>query len=205
MRFKEFYYLSEGLIDVPKEYIKSFIDSHINEIKSKIKETNAKKYETFIDDNLIINNQEIPITIVPTIPNSEAYMSVDLKKGMDIYLDAKNLIGMLNNKDFSDFLFSSFIHEITHLVDKGAFEKSAAPNSQDDYDQYLNSDREFPAYANEMINKINSKTDEEKQAIIMDLKWGNPLIDDEIQDFISRLNKKNKHKFINYIVKAIHK
>jgi hypothetical protein len=203
--FKTYYF--EGLIKVPTEYVKQYVDQHIDEFISKINNTLKTNYENYIEDNLIVNNIEIPITILKSIPNSEAYSSVDLNKGTDIYIDANNVKSLMNSKEnFKKNLYTMLIHEITHIIDKGAFKKPASARSFDDYSAYVNSDREFPAFLNEYIHKIQNKIKTNtnyKEFLINAFKTGKSTKDREIDKFIKSLNPENKIKFINNVLKSI--
>lgn len=205
MTFKKFFL--EGVIKLPIEYIKKFIDDHIEEIIIKINETLKTNYDNYVEDNIIINGIEIPITIVKSIPNSDAYVSIDLNKGTDIYIDANNVKQLMKTKDnFKKTLFSFFVHEITHILDKGVFKKPASPRSFDDYSGYVNSLREFPALSNEYIIKIQNKINSNpnyKEFLIDAFKKGKSIKIKEIDDFIKLLTDDNKKKFINNVLKSI--
>jgi len=203
MSFKSYFNLSEGLIKVPSNEINNYVDSHFNELVSKIKETAKTGYENSIDDNLIVNGKEIPLVIVKKIPNSNAYMSVNLAKGDDIYLDATNILELKTTQEkLKSFLKQSLIHEITHLLDKGAYKKPAI-SSNDDYSNYVNSEREFPALANEMIHKISQMSPKQKLDLINSFRFKTKIKDKDLSDFISYLTPKNKIKFIGLVTKNI--
>lgn len=202
MNFKTYYTLNEGLISVPIDYIKSWVDNHIDEIISKIKETIKTKYETYVDDNLLINGIEIPVIIVNKTKSSNAFMSFYFSSN-EIYIYAPSIVSYMKNKQkFKNFIYSSIIHEITHMVDKGNMKKKTNFDN-DTYSTYINSDLEFPAFANEMINKILNKTEEQKLQILDSLRYGKAIKDREVNQFMKYLNEKNKIKFINYVVKNI--
>lgn len=207
MRFKEFYYLSEGLIDVPKEYIINYIDRNFDEFKTKIANVSKSKISDYIEENLLINGDEFTISIDPSIRNNE-YISflIDPNK-YDIKINATKLVEKIKQKDFKNYLIESFIHEITHYLDKGLSYKKVTPVENDeDYIKNINSDMEFPAIANELVFRIKSLLEKKKltkEQILDSFRYKTKFPDKIVNNMLNDFNEKNRSKFINYVVHSI--
>jgi hypothetical protein len=199
MDFKTYY---EGVIKVPTEYINQYVLKHVDEIISKINDTLINKYENYIEENLKINNSDIPLIIQNDINPPDSYLSY---QNDNIYMSAKNLKSLTKDKPkFVDFLNKSLVHEVTHLMDAGLNKKPQYKGS--DNAEYVNSPREFPAFVNMYIEKIKSLINSNpkyKNLLINAFKTGSSVKDREIDKFIKMLTPDNKIKFINNVLKSI--
>lgn len=200
MNFKTYFY--EGIIKVPTEYVMQYVNQHIEELINKIKETLKTGYENYIEDNLIINDIEIPIIIQQDINPKNSYLSA---QNDNIYLSAKNLKSLIKNKlQFISFLNNAIIHEITHLLDKGL--KHKPQYTGNDKSEYINSPREFVAFQNMHINTIKNNINKDisyKEKVIDSFRKGSNFPDNTIDEFIKMLNLKNKIKFTNNVLNNI--
>jgi hypothetical protein len=91
---------------------------------------------------------------------------------------------------------------MTHAIDPGRQYKKNEYNS---YEDYVNNDVEFPAFATMFISKLKTKiTDNKiKVATLADGIRIGRIPDKETNTFYSMLNDTNKKKFISYIYKEI--
>ena len=207
MIFKDYFY--EGMVKVPTEEIRKWVDSHYEEFVVKLKETLTKGYNTDIEDYLILTNpytnekMEIPIEIQKTILSSN-------EAGSLLRFDAVNRRVLINATNFyndykrnlKDGLISGLIHELTHAIDPGVANKKKkfAPGS---YDDVVNSDIETVAFNREYIDRIKHLPDNKKLLVFDKIRKGKPLGIKDIDDYISSLNPENKRKFISQLVKEV--
>lgn len=202
MNFKEYFNLNEGLIKVDTDNINQYVINHIDEIISKINETLKSGYETYVEDDLINNNINIPIIIQRDINPKDSFLST---QNDTIYLSSENLKSLIKNKPkFIDFLQKALIHEVTHLNDVGS--KFKPTYTGDDHSEYVNSSKEFQPFVNmhlETVKQMLLKDPTNKEKIINALRFGNTFPNKDIDSFIKKLNPKNKIKFVKYILQNL--
>lgn len=198
--------LSEGLIKLPVDVINSWVESHTDELISKLKETYQKGYNTFIDDEIVFtnpyNNEEVrvPVNIQNKLanvnPDIETVMHYD-KKENAIYLSAKTLLDNFKSLDkLKQYVKNGIQHELTHLVDPGRKFKQQKHGS---FSELVNSDIEFPAFSRQYIELIK-----DKGLVIKTLnaiRQGKRIPVVEIAKWFDTLDDKNKKKFMNQLVK----
>jgi hypothetical protein len=198
-------YLKEGLVKVPTNELRSWVDRNYTEFINKLNETLKNGYDTNIDENIKVKNpynnevSDIAIEIRKNILETNSvnvYFLFDPKHDT-IFINASNFIKYKKDK-YKEMLLSGIIHELTHNIDPG-FKHTNIDTST--YDSYINSEKEFQAYANEYIDRI--KHNPNKKDLLNKLTYGKKIGIKDIDDFYSELNPDNKKKFIKLLYKEI--
>lgn len=200
--------IKEGLIKLPIETIDSWIDSHTDEILSKIKETYLKGYNTFVDDEIVFinpyNNEEVrvPVNIQNKLRSVNDETDTALyfdKKENAIYLSAKALVDNLETKNkIKEYVKNGIHHELTHVIDPGRRFKT---QKHDTFSDYVNSDIEFPAFLQQYIQLIKNKGNSLK--VLNAIRTGKKIPIPEIANWFNNLTTDNKRKFIKELVKEL--
>jgi len=199
---------TEGMVKVPVDEIRAWVDTHIEEFKAKLSETLAQGYNTDIEDYLIIenpyNNEKIEFVIaiqksMLKWKGSNLIFLVDANTNT-ITINATRFIANYKN-NIKDGLISGLVHELTHAIDPGYSKKD---DTGDNYDDYVNSDKEYVAYNREFIDRIKHMPPANQEKILDRIRKGKPLGVKEIDDYYSSLTPENKTKFINQLYKELH-
>lgn len=203
------------LIKLPMDYIREWIKSHFNEFLHKLHETNEKGYGTYIEDSLkFINpytNEQIEISIEiqrnlynPDEDNSIGDILQYIPKKDMILIGAKSFLHYFKSKqDIYGGLLRGITHELTHVVDP---DRTSHPQELDSgYDVYVNSPREFPAFARMHIEYLRHRMEDPvyKKKVIDALKSGKKLPDSHTQEFIDKLNDNNLSIFKKLLQKEL--
>jgi hypothetical protein len=208
MNFKEYFYLNEGRIQLPVDDVYAWVDRNIEEIISKLKETYKTKYQTYVNAELKLKNlyndsiDEYEVYMNYKLPSSnedvETALSFDKNTNM-IELSATALINNLKSVEkIKKYIKYGIIHELTHANDPGRKFKKQDFTS---FDTYINTDAEFPAFANQYIEIIKAYKNKEK--VLDAIRKGKRIPISEIADWMESLSDDNKKKFINLLVKEI--
>ena len=118
-------------------------------------------------------------------------------------MNAEKFLNVIKKKQMRTQLLISLVHELTHAIDPGLDKK---PQESENYDSYINSDREFPAFVNMYIELINNnilKNPKLKEQILNSLRTGSKFPIKEIDNFINLLTPENKNKFLKLIYQNI--
>jgi hypothetical protein len=209
MLFKEYFYLNEGMLKVPVEDIRTWVESHYVEFVTKLKETLKNGYGTDVSDYLVLKNPytneniELSVEIQKSILSSNeggSLLRFD-KQNNRILINATNFFKAYKN-DLKTALISGIIHEVAHAIDPGVAgkHKKFVPGS---YDDIINSDIETVAFNREFIDRIKNLDSEKKARILDRIRKGKAIGIKDVDDYYSSLNPKNKTKFINQLVKEI--
>lgn len=201
---------SEGMVRVPVEEIRSWVDSHFQEIKAKLSETLAQGYNTSIDDYIKITNpytnepMEVSLEIqksVLSMNSGGSLLRFDIQNSR-ILISAVNFVKEYKN-NLKDGLISGIIHELTHAIDPGVANKKKkyTPGS---YDDIVNSDIETVAFNREYIDRIKHMPPANQEKILDRIRKGKSIGVKDIDDYYSSLTPKNKTKFINQLYKELH-
>lgn len=207
---KKWNIISEGLIKLPTIVINKWVDDNISEIVEKIEETYNKGYDTYIDQHIIFQNpynntqEDITVNIRKVLTsvneNIETALYFDSNE-QSIYISALVMIDRLKTEaKIKSFIKNGILHELTHVVDPG---REFKHQQHDSYENYINSDIEFPAFAQQYVNLIKTKSNNEKEKIINSIRTGSKFHIKEINDWYNQLNEKNKKKFINILVQEL--
>jgi hypothetical protein len=199
----------EGVVQVPVDDIRSWVETHYDEFVNKLKETLTKGYNTYIEDGLILTNpynqEQLDLTVemqknVMSSSEGGSYFRIDVPNSR-ILVNATNFYNDYK-KDLKNGLISGLVHEVTHMMDPGVtnMKKQVKPGS---YTDTINSDIEFPAFAREYIDQINHLTDENKMKILDRIRKGKALGMKEIDEFMNDLTPENRTKFIKYLYKEL--
>ena len=208
MLFKDYFYLKEGSIKLDIQYIYDWVNRNIEEIINKVKETYKEKYQTYIDESLKVKNlydnsmSEYDMYISFALPSSnedvETALSFD-KKTNSINVSASTLLNNLKSVEkIKKYIKYAIVHELTHAIDPGRQFKKQDFTS---FDKYINTDIEFPAFANQYIEMIKSYANKEK--VLDAIRSGKKVPIPEIAKWMDKLSIENKRKFINQLVKEI--
>lgn len=200
--------LSEGLVKLPIKIIDVWVDQNIEEIINKLKETYKNKYNTYIEKDLTFvdeySQEQINITVniqyslINANENILSLMHYD-KKENAIYISASTILENIKGVDnIKNVLINGIKHELTHVVDPGRKYKKQNFSS---YEDYINSDIEFPAFSRQYIELIKNKGYSSKA--LNAIRTGKDIPIKEIAQWYKKLNPKNKKKFINQLVKEI--
>jgi hypothetical protein len=198
----------EGLIKLPIDVIDVWINSNIDEIISKMKETYTKGYNTFVDSEIVFNDAytkeeiRVPVNIQKTLRSvndtTEAAMYYD-KKENAIYISAKTILENIKSADkIKQYIKNGIQHELTHIVDPGRKFKTQKHSS---FSELINSDIEFPAFLRQYIELIKNKGNSIK--VLNAIRKGQKIPIPEIAEWFSQLNDENKKKFIKELVKEV--
>jgi hypothetical protein len=186
----------------------------MDDIIAKAKESAAQGYETYTDNNITVKN---PYTNEPldvsmifrkklSIPDNDTIDPVlyYVDESSTIYVNSELIFKLYKSKNaLYGGLLKSIIHELTHAIDPGRPYKR---NDYDNYDEYVNNSVEFPAFANMYLSKLKNKIQSGKlqiNVLVDAIRSGKKIPDTEVDGFISKLNPKNRSKFINYIYKEL--
>jgi hypothetical protein len=199
----------EGLIKVPVDEIRQWVETHYDEFVSKLKETLTKGYNTYVEDGLILTNpynqEKLDLTVeiqknVMSSSEGGSYFRIDVPNSR-ILVNATNFYNDYK-KDIKSGLVSGLVHEVTHMMDPGVTSMKKQVNLGS-YTDRINSDVEFPAMAREFIDQINHLPDENKTKILDRIRKGKALGMKEIDEFMNDLTPENRTKFIKYLYKEL--
>ena len=200
--------LQEGLVKFSTDTVHQFVESHYEEILTKLKESHAKGYITSVDDYLSIENpytkEVIDIAIelhnhIYTGEQKTEYLAVANLQDMLIKFNASYLLQKYG-KNLKEILTSTLIHELSHFIDPGIKKKK---DPETDYDSQVNSDMEAIAYNKEYVDRLSRMSTSKKISILNKIRKGKPFNIPDIDDYMSSLNPQYKRKFIKEIVKAL--
>jgi deoxycytidine triphosphate deaminase len=202
--FKKYFF--EGLIKVPTNEIRAWVERNYDEFINKLNETLKNGYDTNIDENIKVKNpynnevSDIAIEIrknLLDINKNPLYFLYD-PQNQTFFINASNFI-KYKKENYKEMLLSGIIHEFTHSIDPG-FKHTTTDKTS--YETYINSQKEFQAYANEYIDRI--KNNPNKTKMLNNIVHGKNIGIKDIDDFYSDLNPDNKKKFIKLLYKEIH-
>lgn len=200
--------MREGTVNFSTDDVHNFVDSHIVEIFSKLKETYTKGYVTSVDDYLNIDNpytkEVIKILVefhnhIYTGTENLEYLAVANLENTTVKFNASHLLKKYG-KNLKEILTSTLIHEISHFIDPGVKKKT---DPESDYDSQVNSDMEALAFNKEYIDRISRMSSGKKAIILNKIRKGKPFNIPDIDDYMSSLTQHYKRKFIKELVKEI--
>lgn len=201
--------INEGLVKLPVSDITKWVDDNINDIIDKLKETYKNGYNTYIDNNISFVNpytnekDELTVNIQKKLfsdnENMDSLMHYDRKEHA-LYLSANTFLERLKTMPkIKEYIKKGIIHELTHVVDPGREYKKQQHGS---YDEYINSDIEFPAFMRQNIEYIKSNP-ELIPKVLDALRYGKNIPNKDISTWYNKLTDKNKKKFVNELVKEL--
>lgn len=201
--------INEGLVKLPVSDITKWVDDNINDIIGKLKETYKNGYNTYTDNNLSFVNpytnekDELTVNIQKKLfsdnEHIDSLMHYDRKEHA-LYLSANTFLERLKTiPKIKEYVKKGIIHELTHVVDPGREYKKQQHGS---YDEYVNSDIEFPAFMRQNIEYIKSNP-ELIPKVLDALRYGKNIPNKDISTWYNKLTDENKKKFVNELVKEL--
>lgn len=198
---------NEGMVKLPVDVVNKWVDENLSDILNKLKETYKNGYNTYTDNNLKIINpytgeeEDLTVNIQKKLfsdnEHIDSLMHYDRKEHA-IYLSANTFLERLKTPNkIQEYIKKGIVHELTHVVDPGREHKKQEHGS---YEDYINSDIEFPAFLRQNIEFIRNNP-KIIQKTLNAIRTGTKLPSADLDKWYNQLNKVNKKKFINQLVK----
>jgi len=191
--------VTESLVKLPTDSIRQWLSQNIDEILQKIQETYTQGYDTYVNADIVIDDKPIAVYIQKKLmsasPDIESALYYN-EKDSSIHISADSLVSNLKKLDkIKSFVIRGIWHELTHANDS---ERLNHPQEVSSYDAYVNSPREFPAFARMFIEELRDADKSLRDAVLSAIQQGKKIPVKEIDTWYQKLTPENKEKFKTY-------
>lgn len=196
--------VTESLVSLPENSIRQWLAKNTDELLEKIQETYTQGYNTYVEDTIDMDGRPITVNIQKKLLSTSDDMDTALyfnEKEDAIYISANALVDNLKKMDkIKAYVIRGIWHELTHVNDP---DRLAHKQDFTSYDSYVNSPREFPAFARMFIEEIKNSDPAIKAEVIDALQRGKKTPLKDLDKWYKKLTPENKKKFISYCQKLV--
>jgi len=191
--------MNETLVSLPTNSIRQWLSKNIDELLQKIQETYTQGYNTYVEDSIEMDGRSISVNIqkklLSTSPDIESALYFNEKEDA-IYISADSLVSNLKKLDkIKAFVTRGIWHELTHVNDPNRLQHKQDLSS---YAAYINSPREFPAFARMFIEEIRDADKSLRDAVLVAIQQDKKIPMKDIDTWYKKLTPENKEKFKAY-------